>query len=136
VCGVPLETSPLARQVIGAAIEVHRHLGPGLLESTYRTCLARELASRGVEALVEVPLPVHYKGLDTNSMYRVDLLVEGTLVVEAKAVERILPVHLAQLRTYLRLLSLRQGLLMNFNVSLLRHGIRSVLNHGGSFQGP
>ena len=114
--------------VIGAAIEVHRYLGPGLLESAYEVCLARELAGRGVEFQRQVELPVVYKGERLDAGFRIDLLVADAIVVELKAIEKVLPVHEAQLITYLRLSNKRVGLLINFNVPMLKDGIvRRVL---------
>jgi GxxExxY protein len=115
--------------VIGAAIEVHRCLGPGLLESAYHECLARELVLRQIPFERERPLPLEYKGIRLECGYRVDLLVARVVVVEIKAVEAIAPVHEAQLITYLRLGGWKVGLLINFNVVLLKNGIcRRVLN--------
>ncbi|HEU5335840.1 MAG TPA: GxxExxY protein [Terriglobales bacterium] len=110
--------------VIGAAIEVHRQLGPGLLESTYEECLCHELYLRGFRFKRQLELPVTYKGLKLDCGYRIDLLVEDTVVVELKAVEQLLPVHEAQLLTYLHLTKKSVGLLINFYVPLLRDGIR------------
>ena len=113
--------------MIGASIEVHRAIGPGLLESAYAQCLCYELSSRKLPFALEVPLPVLYKGLKLDGGYRVDLVVADT-VVEVKAVERLTPLHEAQLLTYLRLGGWKAGLLINFNVPLLRDGIvRRVL---------
>lgn len=114
--------------VIGACIEVHRHLGPGLLESAYEHGLTHELSLRGVRTERQVALPLSYKGLALDCEYRMDLLVEGRLVVEIKAVERLLPVHEAQVITYLKLTGLPVGLLINFQVAALRTGIRRLLN--------
>ncbi|MDJ0740219.1 MAG: GxxExxY protein [Gammaproteobacteria bacterium] len=118
----------VSRRVIGAAIEVHRHLGPGLLESSYSAALARELSLRGLTAEREVPVLVSYKGDAIEDAYRLDFLVERSLVVELKTVEVVLPVHRSQLLTYLRWTGLRLGLLINFNVPLLRDGISRVVN--------
>ena len=109
--------SPVTEKVIGCAIEVHRTVGPGLLESAYERCLAKELAECGP-----------YEGMDLGCGYRLDFVVEGEVVVEIKSVERMLPVHKAQLLTYLKLTGLAQGLLINFNVSLLKNGLCSVVN--------
>ncbi len=118
----------LTGQIIGAAIEVHRELGPGLLESAYQTCLAQELKLRNLKFEKEKPLPVSYKGCQLDCGYRLDFLVEGKVVVELKAVEAIQPVHEAQLLTYLKLTGCRVGLLINFNVPVLKKGIiRRVL---------
>ena len=110
--------------VIGAAIEVHRALGPGLLESAYSQCLCRELTVRGVPYEREYPLPLAYKGIRLECGYRLDLLVAGSVVVEVKSVEALAPIHEAQLLTYMRLGGWHVGLLMNFNVEVLKHGIR------------
>ena len=122
-----IQTSPLGRLVIGAAIEVHSHLGPGLLESTYEHCLAHEMTLRGLTFERQVALPVIYKGTRLDGGYRVDFVVDRQLVVELKAIDRLLPVHEAQVITYLRLLRVRQGLLINFNARLLTAGLRSLL---------
>lgn len=117
----------LSQRVIGAAIEVHSCLGPGLLESTYHACLRRELELRGIDYQREVTLPLEYKGVEVGSGYRVDLLIEKRLIVEAKAVASLLPVHTAQLLTYMRLMNITAGLLLNFNVTPLTQGIRRRL---------
>ena len=123
-----MKVNDITEAVIGAAIEVHRFLGPGLLESTYIQCLCYELTLRKIPFELELPLPVVYKGLKLDCGYRLDLLVAGAVVVEVKAVERLAPVHEAQLLTYLRLGDWKAGLLINFNVPLLRDGIvRRVL---------
>jgi GxxExxY protein len=113
----------LTHEVIGAAIEVHRKLGPGLLESAYRKCLCRELMLRGIPYKKEQPLPLEYKGIHLECGYRVDILVAGRLVVETKSVEALAPIHDAQTLTYLRLGGWRMGLLINFNVVVLKDGI-------------
>lgn len=114
----------LTRNIIGAAIEVHRHLGPGLLESAYQQCLARELALRDIPYIREWPLPLEYKGLQMKCGYRVDFLVADAVVVEIKSIEAIAPVHQAQLLTYMRIGGWSVGLLINFNVLVLKTGIR------------
>ena len=114
----------LTREIIGAAIEVHRHLGPGLLESAYQQCLARELTLRGIPYKYEWPLPLEYKGLHLRCGYRIDFLVANSIVVETKSVESIAPVHQAQLLTYMRVGGWKVGLLINFNVLILKNGIR------------
>ena len=114
--------------VIQAAIEVHRHLGPGLLESLYRECLVFELRDRGLKVRVEELIPIFYKGKPLNGHYRLDLIVEDAVVVETKAVETVLAVHCAQVLTYLRLTDKSVGLLVNFNVSYLRQGVRRIVN--------
>jgi len=114
----------LTRRVIGCAMEVHRALGPGLLESADEECLCRELELQEISFERQVPLPVNYKGISLACGYRMDLVIQGELVVELKAVDALLPIHEAQLLTYLRLSGIRRGLLLNFHVSLLRDGIR------------
>jgi GxxExxY protein len=113
--------------VLGAAIEVHRTLGPGLLESVYGSCLAHELELRGVAFRRQLNLPTTYKGIDVGCHFRVDFVVEGSVVVELKSVEIVLGIHWAQLLTYLKLLGLSRGLLLNFNVPRLKDGIESLL---------
>ena len=123
-----MKVNEITEAVIGAAIEVHRALGPGLLESAYIQCLCYELTLRKIPFELEVPLPVVYKGLKLDCGYRVDMVVVGAVVVEVKAVEHIVPVHAAQLLTYLRLGAWKAGLLINFNVPVLRDGmVRRVL---------
>ena len=118
----------LTEQIIGSAIEVHRELGPGLLESAYEECLCHEFHLRNLTFKRQVDLPVVYKGVNLNCGYRIDLIVEDLVVVELKSVEQILPIHQAQLLTYLRLSLKKVGLLINFNVSVLKNGIvRRVL---------
>ena len=123
-----MKVNEITEAVIGAAIEVHRALGPGLLESAYVQCLCYELTLRKIPFELELPLPVVYKGLKLDCGYRLDMLVAGAVVVEVKAVERLAPVHEAQLLTYLRLGGWKAALLINFNVPVLRDGIvRRVL---------
>ena len=123
-----MTNNEITEAIIGAAIEVHRALGPGLLESAYRQCLCHELQLRGLPFVCERPLPVIYKGLRLDCGYRVDLIVAETVVVELKTVDHLARVHDAQLLTYLRLGGWKVGLLINFNVALLRDGIhRRVL---------
>ncbi|MCC7354220.1 MAG: GxxExxY protein [Anaerolineae bacterium] len=114
----------LTDQIIGAAIAVHRELGPGLLETAYQACLAQEFSLRGLPFEQEKPLSVEYKGVQIDCGYRLDFLVAGKVVVELKAVDAIQPVHEAQLLTYLKLTGCRVGLLINFNVPALKDGIR------------
>jgi len=119
---------PRTSPVLGAALEVHRHLGPGLLESAYEECLCHELRLRELSFQRQVDLPVEYKGLKLNCGYKIDLIVQDEVVLELKAVEKLLPIHQAQLLTYLKLAHKRVGLLINFNVPLLTQGIiRRVL---------
>jgi GxxExxY protein len=120
-------TQELTEALIGCCIEVHRHLGPGLLESSYQRCLARELWLRGIEFAEQRSLSLEYKGLELPGAFRVDFLVGGLVIVEVKSVESLSAVHEAQLITYLRLARLPTGLLVNFNVPLLRQGIRRIL---------
>jgi GxxExxY protein len=117
----------LTQRIIGAAIEVHRQLGPGLLESAYEECLARELQLRGVAFDRQKPIPVVYKGVKLECGYRIDLLVENRVVVELKAIEAIAPVHEAVVLTYLKLSGNRVGLLINFHVPVLKDGIRRYI---------
>ena len=118
----------LSEQIIGAAIEVHKALGPGLLESAYKICLMQELSLRGLHFRAEVLLPIHYKGVELDCGYRIDLLVEDKIVLELKAIESLTKVHEAQLLTYLKLSGKKVGLLINFNCPVLRNSIvRRVL---------
>jgi GxxExxY protein len=118
----------LTGQIIGAAIEVHKALGPGLLESAYEECLCRELRLRGLGFERQITVPVIYKGLSLDCGYRIDLLVDRAVVVELKSVDTVLPIHEAQLLTYMKLLEKRVGLIINFNVPILTKGIfRKVL---------
>lgn len=114
----------LSHRVIGCAIEVHRILGPGLLESSYQRCLSRELELNGIVHACEAPLPIEYKGLSLECGYRVDVLVESALIVELKSVKTIDPVHEAQLLTYMKLSGIRTGLILNFNVTKLKDGMK------------
>ena len=114
----------ITNQIIGAAIEVHKALGPGLLESAYEQCMCHELNLRGLKFECQVPLPVVYKDVRIDCSYRLDLVVENLVIVELKAVESLLPVHEAQLLTYLKLRGLRVGLLINFHEAVLKDGIR------------
>ena len=124
----PEESRALTETIIGAAIEVHRALGPGLLESAYAQCLCHELSLRGLQFRREVDLPLEYKGLKLDCGYRIDLIVEETVLLELKSTKEVTPVHEAQLLTYLKLSGFKVGLLLNFNVAVLRDGItRRVL---------
>ena len=114
----------LSSKIIGAALEVHKELGPGLLESVYEACLCHELSKQNVSFDSQVDLPIIYKGEITNKTYRVDLFVENSVIVELKAVDTISPIHEAQLFTYMKLLNINLGLLINFNVDILKNGIR------------
>jgi GxxExxY protein len=121
------QTNPVSEKVIGAAIEVHRQLGPGLLESSYHGCLCRELELRGIPHASEVALPLEYKGVHIGNGYVIDLLVEEGLIVEIKSVEKLLPIHASQLMTYMHVKRASAGLLINFNVQTLIHGLKRIL---------
>ena len=123
-----MDLSELSGAVIGAAIEVHRELGPGLLESAYELALERELGLRKVPVQRQVAVPLEYKGLELGDGFRLDLLVDDALVVEVKAVDRLQPIHEAQLLTYLKLANKRLGLLINFNERTLKEGVKRVAN--------
>ncbi len=114
----------LTGEIIGAAIEVHKQLGPGLLESAYKECLCKELSLRGIFFEREKPIRLEYKGIELECGYRIDILVANSVVIEIKSIEAIAPVHEAQLITYLRLGGWKIGLLINFNVAVLKQGIR------------
>jgi GxxExxY protein len=125
-----MKVNDLTRSIIGAAIEVHRVLGPGLLESAYEECLCRELALRGIRFKRQYPVPLEYKGLKLDKCYQLDLLVENFCVVEIKSVDAIHPIHEAQTLTYMRLGDWRVGLIFNFSVEVLRDGgIRRLANN-------
>ena len=117
----------LSHRVIGSAIEVHRHLGPGLLESTYQQCLARELHLSGIPFKLEYPLPVDYKGIHLDCGYRIDVLIEDAIILELKSVTQLKPIHEAQLLTYMKLTHIKQGFLINFNVEILKNGLKSFI---------
>ena len=119
-----IRVNEITQEVIGAAIAVHRALGPGLLESAYQECLCQELALRGVPFERQLPLPLEYRGIHCECGYRLDILIGDVVVVEVKSIEAIAPIHLAQLLTYLRLGGWNVGLLINFNVVVLKEGIR------------
>jgi GxxExxY protein len=118
----------ISEKVIGAAIAVHKELGPGLLEAVYEVCLLKEMEQRGIEVSRQVDLPLYYKGQETGKNFRIDILVENEVIVELKSVEEISPLHEAQLLTYLKLTQKKLGLLINFNVPLLRDGIKRRVN--------
>jgi GxxExxY protein len=122
-----MDFDSVSNAVIGCAIEVHRHLGPGLLESTYEKCLAKEMELRGIRFDLQRPLPVDYKGVRLDCGYRLDVVVDNQVVVELKSVDTLLPIHEAQLLTYMRLSEIRIGLLINFNVVLLKHAIKRLV---------
>lgn len=122
------ELDAITKQIVSASIDVHRALGPGLLESVYESCLEFDLIEQGLDVQRQVALPVSYKQVKLEAGYRVDLLVEKQVIVEIKSVEQIAPIHKAQLLTYLKVSNLRVGLLINFNVDVLRKGVSRVVN--------
>jgi GxxExxY protein len=123
-----MDENTLSREIVDAALEVHKELGPGLLESIYQQSLAHELQLRSLCCEVETSIEANYKGLNLESAYRLDLLVEDKVIIEVKAVETILPVHKAQLLSYLKLTNLKLGLLINFHVPLMKYGIKRVVH--------
>jgi GxxExxY protein len=123
------QADPLTHEIIGAAIEVHRHLGPGMLESAYEECFCFELVGRGLSVKRQVILPLVYKSVQLNLGYRPDLVVDDQVIVELKCVEKILPVHEAQVLTYLRLTGLHRGLLINFQSQPLINGIKRIVRN-------
>lgn len=122
-----MEFDQLSNRVIGCGIEVHKELGPGLLESTYKFCFSHELSLQGIPHRIEDPVTVYYKGIEVECGYRIDILVDDTLVVELKSVSELLPIHEAQLLTYMRLAKKPVGLLMNFNEIRLKDGIKRMV---------
>jgi len=128
------QINKITETIIGAAMAVHRELGPGLLESTYEACLTYELAERGLAVERQKELPVKYRGVKLDCGYRIDLLVEEKIIIELKAVERLEPIHIAQVLSYLKLSGCRVGLLINFNVKVLKDGIRRLINDNHSPQ--
>ncbi|MFO1065051.1 MAG: GxxExxY protein [Pirellulales bacterium] len=122
-----MEFDELSNRVIGCAIEVHRHLGPGLLESAYEQCLANELSRNSIAFQLQLPQPVQYKGVLLDCGYRIDVLIENRLIIELKSVEKLLGIHEAQLLTYMRLADVKIGLLINFNVTKLKEGIKRLV---------
>ena len=123
-----MELNDLTEKIIGCAIKVHRVLGPGLLESAYEVCLVHELRKAGLKADRQLALPVIYEGLRLDADYFIDIMVEDIVVLELKSVEHLLPIHEAQLLTYLKLANKKLGLLMNFNVTQLKNGIKRRIN--------
>jgi GxxExxY protein len=121
------ENDALTEKIIGFAIEVHRHLGPGLLESTYEECLCHELGQNSVGFQQQVPLPVVYKSVRLDCGYRIDIVVENRVILELNTVERLMPIHEAQVLTYMKLSGIRTGLLLNFNTAVLKDGIRRLM---------
>jgi GxxExxY protein len=118
----------IATQIVDSAVKIHKQLGPGLLESAYQACLKHELTHRGMDVQCEIPVPICYEGLKIDTGYRLDLLVGGCVVVENKAVKKLLPIHDAQLLTYLKLMQLRLGFLINWNEILIKYGIKRLVN--------
>lgn len=123
-----MEIEEVATAIVDAAVKVHKALGPGLLESAYQHCLAYELRKRGLKVETEVPLPIVYDGQRFDIGYRIDMLVENSVIVENKTVDQLAPIHEAQLLTYLKLRDCRLGFLLNWNVTLMKHGIRRKVN--------
>jgi GxxExxY protein len=124
-----MDIEEVARQIVDAAIKVHRALGPGLLESAYQKCLAYELRKRGLRVECEVLQPVIYEDVRIDAGYRIDMLVEDCVIIENKTVEKLLPIHQAQLLTYLKLRDCRLGFLLNWNVPLMKQGIKRMVNN-------
>jgi GxxExxY protein len=122
-----MDIEDIAREIVDSTVKVHRALGPGLLESAYQHCLAHELRKRGLRVETEVFLPVIYDGLKIDAGYRVDMLIENMIIIENKAVSDLLPIHQAQLITYLKLRNIWLGFLINWNVKLVKHGINRVV---------
>jgi GxxExxY protein len=122
------ELNRLSTEIIGAAIEVHRNPGPGLLGSAYESCRSWELRQRGFDVENQVPVPIRYKGITLEEGYRIDLLVVGNLVLELKSMDRVQPVHTARVLTYLKMTGLKMALILNFNVLLMRSGIKRIVN--------
>jgi GxxExxY protein len=123
-----VDENECSKLIIGAAIEVHRHLGPGLLEAAYEVALVHELGLQGLRLPRQLVLPISYKGIELKDAYRIDLLVEGIVIVEVKAIDHLAAIHEAQLLTYLRFAGKRLGMLLNFNSAAMRTGIRRVVN--------
>ena len=124
-----MDIEKVASEIVDSAVKVHRILGPGLLESAYQQCMAYELRKRGCTVACEVLLPVYYEGQEIDAGFRIDMLVEGCVIIENKAVEAVLPVHEAQLLTYLKLKKCRLGFLLNWNVPLMKDGIKRMVNN-------
>ena len=122
------DLNELTGSIIGAAIEVHRNLGPGLLESAYESCLLWELRKKDLKVETQVPVPIRYKGIQLDAAYRIDLLVQDKIIVEMKAIDKIQPIHTAQVLTYLKMTNLKMALILNFNVELMRSGIKRIIN--------
>lgn len=123
-----MELNDISGKIIELAIEVHKELGPGMLEGAYEACLQFELERSGLRTETQLKLPINYQGMKFDAGYRIDMLVEDSVIVELKSIERLMPIHEAQLLSYLRMSNLKLGLLINFNHKLLRDGIRRVVN--------
>lgn len=123
-----MELNELTEKIIGCAIKVHRELGPGLLESAYEVCLVHELRKAGLSVEKQVPVPIIYDGIALDACYQLDVVVEDAVILELKSVERIMPIHEAQLLTYLKLTNRKLGLIINFNTQLLKNGIKRMAN--------
>ncbi len=123
-----MKIDKITKEIIGSAIEIHKELGPGLLESAYETCLEYELTQKGFDLERQKILPVRYKKIELDAAYRLDIVVENRVIIELKAVENLLPIHTAQLLSYLKLAELPVGLLINFNVPKLKDGIKRIVN--------
>lgn len=124
-----MDIEEVAKNIVDASIKVHRTLGPGLLESAYQHCLTYELRKRGLKVECEVLLPIAYDGQQIDAGYRIDMLIEDCIIVENKTVEKLLPIHQAQLLTYLKLRNCQLGFLLNWNVALMKHGIKRMVNN-------
>jgi GxxExxY protein len=124
-----MDIEAVATHIVDASIKVHRSLGPGLLESAYQKCLEHELKNRGLKVVCELAQPLNYEGLKVDVGYRIDMLVDDQIVIENKAVEKILPIHEAQLMTYLKLTGCKIGFLLNWNVNLMKDGLKRKVNH-------
>ena len=124
-----MEIEQIAKQIVNSAINVHKALGPGLLESAYQKCLAYELESSDLAVKCELPLPIRYKNIQIDAGFRADMIVEDSIIIENKTVDQIAPIHEAQLLTYLKLTNLHIGFLLNWNVTLMKHGIKRIVNN-------
>jgi GxxExxY protein len=124
-----MELEIIAKKIVHNAIKIHKALGPGLLESAYQKCLAYELTNEGLKTECEVPVPIKYENIEIDAGFRADMIVEGSIIIENKAVERILPIHEAQLLTYLKITNIKLGFLLNWDVALMKTGIKRMINN-------
>jgi len=124
-----MDIEEVGKQIVDASLKVHRALGPGLLESAYQACLTYELRKRGLQVDLQVDQPIKYGGMQIDAAYRLDMIVENSIIIENKSIEQLLPIHQAQLLTYLRLRDFRLGYLINWNVRLIKDGIRRMVNN-------